>query len=96
MMRIPRDGRAAWQLRGMAVEQARRGAGVGRALLDFACLAIESAQEIQLVWCNARTEAVGFYQKQGWTVISGEFMIPGVGPHFRMSRKLGHSPEVSA
>jgi hypothetical protein len=43
-----------------------------------------------LLWCNARRTipAAGFYQKQGWTIVSDIFEIPTAGPHVKMSKRL--------
>lgn len=79
------DGEPAWQLRGMATSPERQGQGVGRLLLDRATAELISASGVRLFWCNARTGARPFYERLGWTVISGEFPIEGVGPHFKMS-----------
>ena len=40
------------------------------------------------MWCNARTPAVGFYQRHGWVVASEEFEVKTAGPHFKMTLKL--------
>ena len=40
------------------------------------------------LWCNARTPAVGFYQRMGWAVVSDVFEIPTAGPHVRMTKRL--------
>jgi GNAT superfamily N-acetyltransferase len=78
-----RPGVSAYQLRGMATALDVRGLGLGRALVQ-ACAAFTRANEAQLLWCNARTGAVGFYRKLGFEITGGEFEIPDVGPHFRM------------
>ncbi len=77
----------AWRLRGMATEPALRGSGAGRAALD-ACLAHAIEHGATLAWCNARTPAIGFYERMGWTVLGEEFEIPTAGPHFVMERSL--------
>ena len=77
----------ATQLRGMATLPKVRGLGYGCALLQ-ACSASATAQGSELLWCNARAVAVGFYAKHGWEVISDEFQIPTAGPHFRMALAL--------
>lgn len=77
-------GGPAWQLRGMAVDPARRGEGLGRGLLEAALRALGEP-----VWCNARTGAVGFYTALGWQVVGPPFDIPGVGPHLRLVRAAG-------
>lgn len=78
------DGRPAWQLRGMATDATFRRRGIGRAILiaglaDAACDAPEWG-----AWCNARTSAIGFYERLGWTVASEPFDMPPVGPHVKM------------
>ena len=72
-------GSPRWQLRGMAVLPELRGAGVGRALVQ----AIE-AEVGEPLWCNARTSAVPFYQRCGWTTVGETFDIEPIGPHARM------------
>ncbi|MGN6368146.1 MAG: GNAT family N-acetyltransferase, partial [Phycisphaerae bacterium] len=83
-------GLAAYQLRGMATGESVRGRGVGRELLAAAEGFVRGAG-VGVMWCNARVPAVGFYEKGGWTVVSGEFEIPTAGPHVRMERKLRDS-----
>jgi GNAT superfamily N-acetyltransferase len=77
----------AWQLRGMATAPAVRGAGFGRALVA-ACVAFATASGKPLIWCNARTSAVGFYRKLDWEILGAEFDVPDVGPHFHMWRRV--------
>jgi predicted GNAT family N-acyltransferase len=36
------------------------------------------------VWCDARVAAAGFYERMGFTVVTGEYDKPGVGPHLGM------------
>ena len=61
-------GRAApWQLRGMATDPAVRGAGAGRALLADGLTRV-AARGGDLVWCDARVTAAGFYERMGFTV----------------------------
>jgi GNAT superfamily N-acetyltransferase len=79
--------RAAWQLRGMAVDLAARGRGCGKALLD-ACIRHVAAHGGGVLWCNARRDAVEFYRAAGFAVCGGEFVIPDVGPHFVMMRTI--------
>ena len=78
------QGEAAWQVRGMAVDESSRGTGIGRCLLD----AIDAAGEVRLLWCNARTPAVDFYKRSGWQVVSEVFDIPTAGPHVKMIKQL--------
>ena len=78
-----RDAASPWQLRGMATEPALRGAGVGRELVVDG-LARVAARGGDLVWCDARVTAAGFYERMGFTVVTGEFDKPGIGPHVGM------------
>ena len=89
------SGVAAWQLRGMATAPEARGMGFGRAL-GVACVAFARENGARLLWCNARTPAVGFYRKLGFETLGGEFEIPDVGPHFRMMLRLGGTTQGSA
>jgi len=75
--------RAPWQLRGMATEPVARGSGVGRTLV------VEGLRRVaerggDVVWCDARVTAAGFYQRMGFTVVTGEYDKPGIGPHVGM------------
>jgi predicted GNAT family N-acyltransferase len=36
------------------------------------------------VWCDARVAAAGFYERMGFTVVTGEYDKPGIGPHLGM------------
>jgi GNAT superfamily N-acetyltransferase len=73
----------AWRLRGMAVDAPRRGTGIGAELLAVAVEAVRSAGA-PLLWCEARENAQGFYERFGF-VGSGElFDVPVAGPHRHM------------
>jgi predicted GNAT family N-acyltransferase len=77
------DAAAPWQLRGMATDPAVRGSGAGRALLVDG-LARVAARGGDLVWCDARVTAAGFYERQGFSVVTEPFDKPGIGPHVGM------------
>lgn len=76
-----------WRLRGMASDPQHRGIGAGMVALD-ACLQQVRERGAWRAWCNARTPAVGFYERAGWTVRSDVFDIPVAGPHVVMDRLL--------
>ena len=86
--RVDWQGEPAWQLRGMGIVKDLQSGGVGRSLLAELEELVRHASPIRLIWCNAREEAVGFYEKQGWAVASERFMIEDVGPHFKMTKRL--------
>lgn len=78
-----RDAEYAWQLRGMATDPEVRGIGAGRALVAEGLVQISRAGA-DLVWCDAREAAVGFYEKIGFTVVSDPYDMPPVGLHLGM------------
>ena len=76
----------AWQLRGMATQQGRRSQGIGARMLAF--IENEFLRTIPngLLWCNARLDAVAFYERAGWKTRGDLFEVTGVGPHREMVR----------
>jgi predicted GNAT family N-acyltransferase len=74
---------AAWQLRGMATDTAVRGSGAGRAMVEDGLRRVADRGG-DLVWCDARTSAAGFYERMGFVVVTDEFEKPGIGPHVGM------------
>jgi GNAT superfamily N-acetyltransferase len=83
----PDGGPGEWRVRGMATAPEHRGRGVGAAILD-ALVEHARAQGATRVWCNARTPALRLYERAGFAPESGEFDIPGIGPHFVMARRV--------
>lgn len=85
----------AWQLRGMAVEPNCQRLRLGQRMLQYTMQYLrENPSGRTALWCNARTSAVGFYEKCGWTVQSPHFDIPGVGPHVQMSIPTPNTPNI--
>jgi GNAT superfamily N-acetyltransferase len=80
--------RPAWQLRGMGVVADWQGRGVGQRVLAEIERLVRQASDVRQIWCNAREEAVKFYEKQGWVVASEPFHIEDVGPHYKMTKTL--------
>lgn len=77
----------AYRLRGMAVDPARQGQGIGADIMAFAFAHLASLG-CDVLWCNARSSAAGFYTNLGFGIFSDEFDIPGIGPHYKMKRSL--------
>jgi predicted GNAT family N-acyltransferase len=67
----------------MATEPDVRGSGAGRALVVEG-LALVAARGGDVVWCDARVGAAGFYERMGFTVVTDEFEKTGIGPHVGM------------
>jgi len=78
----------AWQLRGMAVDEGRRSLGIGARMLAFAEQILARDGFSDQLWCNARTPATAFYQRQGWAKVGEEFIVETAGPHFKMIKTL--------
>jgi predicted GNAT family N-acyltransferase len=76
-----------YQLRGMATLPEHQNKGLSRALLRTAFPIIQN-NHVNLLWCNARTSAQGFYEKVGFEVVSDVFDIPDVGPHVVMIKHI--------
>lgn len=76
-----------FQIRGMAVLEEFQGNGFGAELVKEAenhCVNLNT----DLIWFNARENAVPFYKKIGYTSIGDSFSIPDVGIHFAMYKKI--------
>ena len=82
-----REAEAPWQLRGMATDPRVRGRGVGRALVGDGLVRVV-ARGADLVWCDARASAVGFYARLGFTAVTDEYDLRPVGPHRGMVLEL--------
>ncbi len=78
---------SAWRLRAMATLPQLRGLGIGRDLVSH-CSAYVIFQGGSLLWCNARSHAVKFYEKCGFQQYGDEFDIDRIGPHYCMLKKL--------
>lgn len=85
----------AWQLRGMATAEGRRGEGIGAAVLTAAeqCVRIRGGR---LLWCQARDTAIEFYARHGFTGHGDHFAHAETGiMHQLMCRELSDQPTAS-
>lgn len=72
----------AWQLRGMAVAAGRQGEGIG-AMVLLGAIDLARVAGASLMWANARTTALGFYERLGFGIEGEEFTYgPLELPHF--------------
>jgi predicted GNAT family N-acyltransferase len=76
-----------YQLRGMATVEEFRGRGIGNQVLNFGIVYLRG-QKVNYLWCNARKKALPFYLNMGFEVISDEFQLPGIGPHYVLYVKI--------
>lgn len=77
-----------FQIRGMAVLKGHQGKKLGKKLLDQAEQEIID-QKGNLIWFNARENAVPFYQNSGYEIIGDAFEIKDIGIHYLMFKNLG-------
>ncbi len=76
------------QLRGMAVDAVYQGTGVG-ALIFAGALGVARSRGDDIIWCNARSTARGFYERLGLHAEGAEFLSTETSlPHFLMWRTV--------
>ena len=83
-----RPGRRAIRLRGMAVDWPAQHHGLGRLLLATVVDRLR-ADGVDVLWCNARDSAAGFYARLGFEVVGDGFVLSESGiAHHVMVRDL--------
>lgn len=82
-------GGERWRIRGMAVLPEHRGRGFGRMMLRT--LLAVAAKRGGGLWCRARTDVVGFYEREGLVACGEPFEVDGLGPHVVMTWR-GEAP----
>jgi GNAT superfamily N-acetyltransferase len=82
-----KPGKHAWRLRGMATFPEMRGHGGGSKLVAEG-FRVAREGRAELMWCNARVSARGFYEKLGFATLGEEFVLPVAGPHYVMIKDL--------
>ena len=76
-----------YQIRGMAILEFHQKKGIGELLVKHSEAYCKKMQT-DLIWFNARTAAVGFYEKLGYTKVGTAFEIKDVGEHYLMTKSL--------
>ncbi|MES2748576.1 MAG: GNAT family N-acetyltransferase [Bacteroidota bacterium] len=76
-----------FQIRGMAVLTDFQKKGIGE-LLVLQTEDYVRKQNGELIWFNARELAVGFYEKLNYQKMGEPFLIPDIGLHYIMFKKL--------
>lgn len=76
-----------FQIRGMAILPEFQKLGIGKKLLQY-CenLFLETTETV--IWCNARENAVVFYEKMGFCKMGNPFIIDDIGVHYIMYKSL--------
>jgi GNAT superfamily N-acetyltransferase len=79
----------AWRLRGMATAPEVRGTGIGGQLLQRG-IDVAGEHGARLLWCNARTVALGFYSRYAFQIDPEGFPSGPMNiPHHRAWRPVG-------
>ena len=71
----------SYRLRGMATEPTKQRKGFGGMVLHEAMDYLKKESDVEILWCNARVTAFGFYEKMGFTILGEAFDVPNLGPH---------------
>lgn len=77
----------SYRLRGMAIDDNLQGNGLGKLLLYKIILDLREKHG-NLLWCNARTHAAGFYEASGFEIVGDAFDLKEIGPHYLMKLDL--------
>jgi ribosomal protein S18 acetylase RimI-like enzyme len=64
-----------------------QGRGAGRRLVENG-IGVARASGAELMWCNARVTARGFYERLGFVAVGDEFDLPASGKHYVMIKRL--------
>ena len=79
--------RRQYRLRAMASDPDFQGLGAGREVVLFAIKLLRDQGE-DILWCDARKIALGFYEKLGFSILSDWYDVPEIGPHKLMAYEL--------
>lgn len=73
-----------FQMRGMAILPEAQGMGIGKKLLLRGEKIFNQREDTELLWFNARSTAVQFYEKFGYVTHGDFFEIPNISTHIIM------------
>ena len=76
-----------YRLRAMATLSSAQNTGAARALLNTAFKILKDKDQ-DLLWCEARIIATGFYEKLGFEKLGDSYSIPIIRLHYLMYKTL--------
>lgn len=76
-----------FQLRGMATLPDFQGQGISSQLLKTAFPIIKQ-NLVNVLWCNARKAATGYYETVGFEKVGDEFEVDKIGTHVLMFKRI--------
>jgi len=77
------DGEPAWRARGLAVDPAYRKLGIGQAFFQACCRRMCADSPMHVIWCSAKPESYGFFERLGWRMADEIYLMQGTGTHFQ-------------
>jgi len=77
-----------YRLRAMATHPVHRGLNAGRHVVEFAIHLIQP-KGFEVLWCDARKIALGFYERLGFELIDEWYEVPKIGLHKTAFYQLG-------
>ena len=92
-LRIYQKEPGVLQIGRVAVIESQRGRGIGKQMMWQAIDYITENLLEEKIYLEAQTYAIGFYEKLGFKVISGEFLDEGI-PHKGMELILDRAPDT--
>ena len=75
------------QIRSMAVADAWQDKGLGRKIMEH-IEQVANERQLKRIVLDARSEAVGFYEKMGYKVIADSYFLFNTIQHYRMEKFL--------
>jgi len=81
------DTNNQYRLRAMATSPTVRGKQIGRKIIEASIEKLKN-MGVDLLWCDARLEATGFYEKLGLQMKGEIYDVPNIGPHKLMYLEL--------
>ncbi len=81
------DAKKQYRLRAMATAPNTQGQGLGKQIITQAIKELKE-KGIDLLWCDARLNACGFYEKLNFKIKGAVYQVPEIGPHKLMFIKL--------
>lgn len=82
------NGLIQFRLRAMATNLNYNGMGAGSLIIINAIKYLKKKYNIDIIWCDARENAIGFYKKLGFKLIKGPYEIPIIGKHYLMCMNI--------
>lgn len=76
-----------YRLRAMATDPEVRGSGAGKRIVEKA-LELIASKGYDVLWCDARKVALGFYENLGFDRIDEWYEVRNIGPHQLMYHPL--------